>query len=509
MKILKHHSLLLLLLLIFPLHNYKLKAQVTIGSGTAPHKDALLDLKEDSDGFSNKGLLLPRVTLSATTNPSPLSEHVEGMTVYNIAKTGDVSPGYYYNNGTKWVILGSSGNSGSNSWQVAGTSNSASLNTDNIYQMGSVAVGYKGSADPSAIFNVQSTDKGVLLPKVTLRSATDRTTIANPTQGLLVYNTGTNANLPVAGYMFWDGTQWKVFGSNTSKPATATLNPKGATMSPDQKITTTPIITGSVMQIPYTNSNGGYIKGVIIQSATNPNVKITISDGMLTEGNGVLNFALSGTPSSGEIESNTFIFDLTNFLNANPGISSSIAVFVRGKMVSSASEETNTVMGYLSLASDMANWELKCDSPDGKFSVRVRVPSNLGSIKWGSQDLNIQIRNNENSSVNAIWNAMYDYGNTSPFGASGIMTIPSKQWGGATHTSATPTPWGNIWGQIGIYDATGSGPEYRRYTWIPMGNNKVAYEITVMAALDTMTPTVAVHPTQVKAYIRLQQITAM
>ena len=81
------------------------QAQVTIGSGESPNIDALLDLKETNTGTSNKGLLLPRVSLASTASASPLSAHVAGMTVYNTATTGDVTPGHYYNDGTKWVKL--------------------------------------------------------------------------------------------------------------------------------------------------------------------------------------------------------------------------------------------------------------------------------------------------------------------------------------------------------------------------------------------------------------------
>lgn len=87
-------------------------SQVTIGSGNPPHKDAILDLKENDDNSSEKGLLLPRVSLKATNMPSPLSEHVAGMTVYNTAVSpagtspeNYVSQGFYYNNGTKWERL--------------------------------------------------------------------------------------------------------------------------------------------------------------------------------------------------------------------------------------------------------------------------------------------------------------------------------------------------------------------------------------------------------------------
>ncbi|MDR0843882.1 MAG: hypothetical protein LBN71_01560, partial [Tannerella sp.] len=80
--------------------------QVTIGSEEAPDDNALLDLKQQPDSTSIKGLLLPRVALQATNLAAPMSAHVAGMTVYNkaVAGTGEyrVSPGFYYNTGTKW-----------------------------------------------------------------------------------------------------------------------------------------------------------------------------------------------------------------------------------------------------------------------------------------------------------------------------------------------------------------------------------------------------------------------
>ena len=81
-------------------------AQVTIGSNADPNPNAVLDLISQN----NKGLLLPRVALTATNSPAPLSTNVPGMTVYNTATASAntayyVSPGLYYNDGNKWVRL--------------------------------------------------------------------------------------------------------------------------------------------------------------------------------------------------------------------------------------------------------------------------------------------------------------------------------------------------------------------------------------------------------------------
>ena len=75
--------------------------QVGIGT-TNPNPDALLDVDAS---VSTGGLLLPRLALTATNNAAPLSAHVAGMTVYNTSTVNDVTPGFYYNDGTAWIKL--------------------------------------------------------------------------------------------------------------------------------------------------------------------------------------------------------------------------------------------------------------------------------------------------------------------------------------------------------------------------------------------------------------------
>ncbi|MDR2854020.1 MAG: hypothetical protein LBV31_01800, partial [Prevotellaceae bacterium] len=65
-------------------------AQVTIGSGTPPHAGALLELTNATaatNGYSTKGLLLPRVALSNATAALPGdAATAKGMVVYNITE---------------------------------------------------------------------------------------------------------------------------------------------------------------------------------------------------------------------------------------------------------------------------------------------------------------------------------------------------------------------------------------------------------------------------------------
>lgn len=71
-------------------------------TGAAPAASAGLDVD-----FNNKGLLVPRVALTATNAAGPIAAPTTSLLVYNTATAGaapnNVYPGYYYWNGAAWV----------------------------------------------------------------------------------------------------------------------------------------------------------------------------------------------------------------------------------------------------------------------------------------------------------------------------------------------------------------------------------------------------------------------
>jgi len=85
--------------LIISLSGYAQNVGIT-DTSNPPDPAAGLDIN-----FASKGLLIPRVALTGTANFAPLPAHVAGMIVYNTANPplGDVKPGFYYNDGTKWI----------------------------------------------------------------------------------------------------------------------------------------------------------------------------------------------------------------------------------------------------------------------------------------------------------------------------------------------------------------------------------------------------------------------
>ena len=97
-------------------------------------------------------------------------------------------------------------------WPLMGKSQSVGISSTPI------------TPDASSLLEVRATDKGVLIPRVSLTSTTDNTTIASPATSLLVYNlatSGTPPNNVIPGYYYNVGTPaapiWKNLGTTGSR----------------------------------------------------------------------------------------------------------------------------------------------------------------------------------------------------------------------------------------------------------------------------------------------------
>lgn len=113
---------------------YSLSQNVGINStGAAPVNSAALDVD-----MANKGVLIPRVALTTTLAFAPVTgTATTSLLVYNTATTGvfpnNVTPGYYYWNGTVWVRFLNSGNA----WELLGNAGTVATTnfigtTDNV-----------------------------------------------------------------------------------------------------------------------------------------------------------------------------------------------------------------------------------------------------------------------------------------------------------------------------------------------------------------------------------------
>ncbi|SKB51428.1 C1q-like domain-containing protein [Dyadobacter psychrophilus] len=86
------------------------------------------------------------------------------------------------------------------------------------------------SPDASAVLDINGGNKGILLPKVSLESITDKTTIPNPANTLLLYNT--NTQMGAEGFYYNSGDKnnplWRLVGTRLNLPFSQSGSSGGA-----------------------------------------------------------------------------------------------------------------------------------------------------------------------------------------------------------------------------------------------------------------------------------------
>lgn len=83
--------------------------------------------------------------------------------------------------------------------------------------------------DSSAMLDIISSNKGLLIPRVSLTSTSDTTTITNPATSLLVYNTNALMTSGGLGFWYWNGTAWvQAIGPVGSTGATGSIGSTGS-----------------------------------------------------------------------------------------------------------------------------------------------------------------------------------------------------------------------------------------------------------------------------------------
>ncbi|MBN2893593.1 MAG: hypothetical protein JXL97_17105 [Bacteroidales bacterium] len=94
-------KLLLVVFALFLVLNLNSQSVAINTSGSAPDASAMLDVD-----IANKGLLIPRVSLTSSNDVTTISTPAISLLIYNTNTAGDITPGFYFYNGTKWTPVG-------------------------------------------------------------------------------------------------------------------------------------------------------------------------------------------------------------------------------------------------------------------------------------------------------------------------------------------------------------------------------------------------------------------
>lgn len=115
-------------------HSQNIFCQVKIGENNKTiNADAMLEVES-----VNKGILLPRIALTSTSNASPLKVFTSGMIVYNTSTSNDLTPGLYYSDGTKWIKANNNAYTGGNFYNIQTYIDTVVINNQKIFKTPSV-----------------------------------------------------------------------------------------------------------------------------------------------------------------------------------------------------------------------------------------------------------------------------------------------------------------------------------------------------------------------------------
>lgn len=372
-----HKTYLKALFFLLLLSQNKTTAQIGIGT-TNPSISSVLDITS-----TNRGLLIPRITLISASDVVTISSPTTSLLVYN---NGFVPNGYYYWNGTLWVKLEIAGNSG---WSLSGNSGTVS------------GTNFIGTTDP-VDFRIKT-------------DSTDRLNIANSSGQLQTFASGT-ATIPA--YSWVSDTNTGVYGNGADNLGISTNGTERISInSTGQVLINTPVaVAGERLTVSNTTASDYAINGYSTANGVGVYGKNTGS------GYGVYGYNSSGTAiyglsagmsNSGIIGKSTALLGI----GTTGTVTGNIAIGVLGN---ASGTDSNGVVGFASGTGS-----------DGVYGEATQ-PARSGV--WGL---------NNNATGNGVLGTTTG---SSGIGVSGIST-------GATGFGGSFT--GNQWGTKGIATITG------------------------------------------------------
>lgn len=188
------HITVMMLLLIAGSYGSSVFAQVKVGNNpTTLNPNAVLEIES-----TNKGILLPRVALTAAYDPAPLSAFVNGMFVFNTATNDSVTTGLYYSDGLKWIRVnaGAAGSTPGNYWSLSGNAGTTGsdffgttdqsplvIKTNNVERLRVTENGWVGIGTPTPNAALQIKGQLIIDSLTAGNVATDSFLVADPANG--------------------------------------------------------------------------------------------------------------------------------------------------------------------------------------------------------------------------------------------------------------------------------------------------------------------------------------
>jgi len=255
--------------------------------------------------------------------------------------------------------------------------------------------------DPSAALDIRSTEKGVLLPRLT---TAERDAVSSPATGLTIFNTSSNcleANLGTPAVPDWVGIKCRTGVISALDCSNAV--PTGA-LTPGQAA------SGVSVSVSYTGGNGGVHDGQTVASTGVTGLTATLSAGSFESGSGNLSYSITGTPAG--IGNASFALNIggqTCTLNIKYwqwGISEQAVAGPTGPGAGDAND--GAVSGWYTTGAPDGSWTDGSKTPNDPCPMGYRIPT---KAQWDGV-----VANNTITNTGSFGNSATNYGAGIKFG---------------------------------------------------------------------------------------------
>lgn len=245
----------------------------------------------------------------------------------------------------------------------------------------------------SSILELSSTDKGLLVPRMTLL---ERLAILNPSNALLVYQTDGSS-----GFYFYNGTAWSklaniVDATYSGGPGISITANQITNTSPDQTVTLTPsgnlTVSGvypnfTVTSAPYTAGTGISVSGNVITNSQPDQTVVLTGTGATTVSGTYPNFTINSTNTDAQTLSLS-----GSTLAISGGNSLSLSSINTDAQTLSLSGSSLTISGgnTVSLASLSGGSSLWSSTGSNQWYITSVGTGNTPMIRYGNGDLSGQ-----------------------------------------------------------------------------------------------------------------------
>ncbi len=209
-----------------------------------------------------------------------------------------------------------------------------------------VAVNLHGDQpDGSAMMDIQSTDKGLLVPRMVITDVdSDQTPVENPAEGLMIFNTGSTDEIPT-GFYYWAGGKWN---GVTTGESIFTTNQQMQMFEAAELYEDNPISSPSTINLNSSNTYYGWVEAMEGETfgTTTTDLENLVADKIIVGQDGLYKIELCASFSgSNNAQIETVVFHTP----VSTGVASKTRVRFLRKLASAGDIGTGSANGLIRL----------------------------------------------------------------------------------------------------------------------------------------------------------------